>query len=82
MTFPLAVVWYVLTNAGDDPSIQPPVDGVFRAVPHGVPCDASHVAQAGNGLWVASLNLSGELYQAHFDNKDDAYEAFRASGSG
>lgn len=65
---------------GDD--IDPPVDGVFRAMPavEGMPEGHSSVNQARDGRWVASLNLGGELYQAFFVQQDDALEALNAAG--
>lgn len=65
---------------GED--IDPPVDGVFRAMPamEGMPEGHSSVTQARDGRWVASLNLGGELYQAFFVQQDDALEALNAAG--
>jgi hypothetical protein len=65
---------------GED--IDPPVDGVFRAMPavEGMPDGHSSVTQARDGRWVASLNLGGELYQAFFVQQDDALEALNAAG--
>eukprot|EP00879_Flechtneria_rotunda_P014389 GHRR01015036.1.p1 GENE.GHRR01015036.1~~GHRR01015036.1.p1 ORF type:complete len:160 (+),score=60.79 GHRR01015036.1:425-904(+) len=67
--------------AGED--IEPPVDGVFRAVPadsSSLPEGHSTVTQARDGRWVASINLGGELYQASFVQQDDALEALNAAG--
>jgi hypothetical protein len=60
---------------------DPPIDGVFRAVPSDDPSDAPHcVTQVRDGRWVASLNLAGELYQAYFVEEVDANEALNAAG--
>eukprot|EP00877_Chromochloris_zofingiensis_P001165 jgi/Chrzof1/11049/Cz05g21210.t1 len=65
-------------NAED---IEAPADGVFRAVPAaGLSDQPSAVSAVRDARWVASLNLAGELYQAFFDNEDDALEAFNAAG--
>jgi hypothetical protein len=67
--------------SGDD--VEPPVDGVFRAVPadsSSLQEGASSVGQAKDGRWVATLNLGGELYQAFFVQQDDALEALNAAG--
>jgi hypothetical protein len=37
-------------------------------------------AQVRAGRWMASINLAGELYQAHFSSEDDAAEAVLLSG--
>lgn len=62
--------------------VDPPVDGVFRAMPadSSVPEGHSSVSQARDGRWVASINLGGELYQAFFVQQDDALEALNAAG--
>lgn len=82
-----ALARYGLT--GDD--LEPPVDGVFRALQQDQAVAAgagaaalgegtSSVEQAHDGRWVASLNLSGELYQAFFVQQEDALEALNAAG--
>lgn len=51
---------------------EPAVDGIFRAVPHGLSDTASMsggVSVSKTGRWVVSLNLAGELYQALFDTQ-------------
>lgn len=67
--------------SGED--VEPPVDGVFRAMPADSLALAegrSSVAQTPDGRWVASLNLGGELYQAFFVQQADAMEALNAAG--
>ena len=61
--------------------MEPPVDGIFRAVPN-TPGSmlTSGVAPGKAGRWVVTLNLAGELYQAYFDTQEDAQEAFNAAG--
>lgn len=64
--------------------VEPAVDGIFRAVPHGlVAAGLPHggVAVSKNGRWVVSLNLAGEMYQALFDTQEDAQEAYNAAGA-
>jgi hypothetical protein len=64
---------------GED--VEPPVDGVFRAVHSEEASDAPHsVSLVREGRWVASLNLAGELYQAFFTEEVDAKEALNAAG--
>lgn len=60
---------------------EPAVDGIFRAVPNTASSGVtSGVAPGKAGRWVVTLNLAGELYQAHFDTQEDAGEAFHAAG--
>ena len=65
--------------------LEPAVDGIFRAVPHGIihAINQPHggVVVSKNGRWVVSLNLAGELHQALFDTQEDAQEAYNASGA-
>lgn len=61
--------------------LEPPTDGVFRAVPNGAASEqAGYINPSGLNRWVAVLNLTGELYEAFFETKEDASEAFYASG--
>ena len=51
---------------------EPAVDGIFRAVPHGLSDTApmsGGVSVSKTGRWVVSLNLAGEMYQALFDTQ-------------
>jgi hypothetical protein len=67
--------------SGED--VDAPVDGVFRSVPTEavqLPEGQSNVSQLGDGRWVASLNLGGEMYQAFFVQQSDALEALNAAG--
>eukprot|EP00798_Chlamydomonas_sp_ICE-L_P031736 gene31736-6936_t len=61
--------------------IETAVDGIFRAVPNGLSCEPGGVFPGKHGRWVVTLNLMGELYQAHFDSKEDALEAYFATGA-
>mmetsp|Transcript_36036 Transcript_36036/g.80206 ORF Transcript_36036/g.80206 Transcript_36036/m.80206 type:complete len:285 (-) Transcript_36036:916-1770(-) len=61
--------------------MEPAVDGIFRAVPHGISTAPGGVNVGKHGRWVVTLNLSGELYQAFFDTQEDAVEAYNAAGA-
>ncbi|KAI8477513.1 MAG: DNA-binding pseudobarrel-protein domain-containing protein-containing protein [Monoraphidium minutum] len=61
--------------------VEPPADGVFRAIPSDTMADTPHaVSQVRAGRWLASLNLAGELYQAFFPSEDQAAEAIVLAG--
>lgn len=42
--------------------MEPAVDGIFRAVPHGVGSQPGGVSAGKNGRWVVTLNLAGECH--------------------
>ena len=55
---------------------EPILDGVFRASPY---TTESGVAYQ-NDMWITSVTLAGEVYQACFDSEDAAQEASDACG--
>ncbi|KAK9809236.1 hypothetical protein WJX72_011881 [[Myrmecia] bisecta] len=60
--------------------LQPPLDGVFRAIPDGLTGDEEGKVVMQHGSWTATLNVAGELYQAYFETQEAAAEAFNAAG--
>ncbi|KAF8073022.1 B3 domain-containing protein [Scenedesmus sp. PABB004] len=70
-------------EGGEEEEYEVPVDGVFRVTPVealAVPEGTSSVVATHDGRWCASINLSGELYQAFFESQADALEALNAAG--
>ena len=55
-------------------------DGVFRAAGPGSRATAGMSTSIHHGLWTVSVDLAGEMYQAHFAFEEDAEAAFIAVG--
>lgn len=60
------------------PYFEQLVDGIFRASPSGNTNATGRVGLE-HGIWAASINLAGELYQAFFESEAAAREAFEAA---
>jgi hypothetical protein len=62
--------------------VEVPADGVFRALedpdPDHSPPDA--VSMVAANRWVASISLSGEVYQAFFATEAEAADALALAG--
>jgi len=61
--------------------VEAPTDGIFRPATSDSLEDAPHaISQVRAGRWLASINLSGELYQAFFGTEEEASEALTLAG--
>ncbi|GBF88542.1 hypothetical protein Rsub_01257 [Raphidocelis subcapitata] len=61
--------------------VEPPADGVFRAAAAEGLADSPHaVSQVRAGRWLASINLTGEVYQAYFQTEAEAADAIALAG--
>ncbi|CAD7702056.1 unnamed protein product [Ostreobium quekettii] len=72
---------HTLAADGTPNGFHPPTDGVFRAIPNVVPQPNGKIFSQ-HGVWTATIEIVGEMYQAYFDSQEDALEAFNAAGYG